>query len=124
MVSGVNWKDKICIGHVPDCDQNLVKFTFSNGYSQWGGDANNGSENLIKMFTDDRSAFSAIPRGDQAISPRQIQLALNLYAEAQQGGRAALVEHQYADEAAGDGGGHRGACGPSPRRRSRRNLQC
>ena len=26
---------------------------FSNGYSQWGGQANNGSENLIKMFADD-----------------------------------------------------------------------
>ena len=53
VVSGIHWKDKICILNVPDCDQNLVKFTFSNGYSQWGGAANNGSENLIKMFADD-----------------------------------------------------------------------
>jgi hypothetical protein len=53
VVSGLHWKDKICVGNVPDCDQNLVKFTFSNGYSQWGGDANNGSENLIKSFADD-----------------------------------------------------------------------
>src|SRR5262245_41104412 len=53
VVSGTHWKDKICIGNVPDCDQNIVKLTFSTGYSQWGGDANNGSENLIKMFADD-----------------------------------------------------------------------
>ena len=53
VVSGIHWKDKICILNVPDCDQNIVKFTFSNGYSQWGGDANNGSENLIMSFNDD-----------------------------------------------------------------------
>jgi hypothetical protein len=51
--SGISWKDKICIVNVPDCDQNLVNFNFSNGYSQWGGRANNGSENFIKMFADD-----------------------------------------------------------------------
>jgi len=51
--SGVRWKDKVCIVNVPDCDQNLVNFNFSNGYSQWGGRANNGSENFIKMFADD-----------------------------------------------------------------------
>ena len=27
--SGIHWKDKVCIGNVPDCDQNLVKFNFS-----------------------------------------------------------------------------------------------
>jgi hypothetical protein len=53
VVSGINWKDKICIGNVPDCGQNLVKFTFSNSYSQWGADANNGSENFITMYADD-----------------------------------------------------------------------
>jgi len=51
--SGVNWKDKVCIVNVPDCAQNLVNFNFSNGYSQWGGRANNGSENFIKAFNDD-----------------------------------------------------------------------
>lgn len=51
--SGINWKDKICILNVPDCDQNLVNFNFSNNYSQWGGRANNGSENFIKAFNDD-----------------------------------------------------------------------
>jgi len=51
--SGIDWKDKVCIQNVPDCGQNLVNFNFSNGYSQWGGRANNGSENFIKMFADD-----------------------------------------------------------------------
>lgn len=51
--SGIHWKDKICLGNVPDCDQNLVRFTFSNGYNAWTGPANNGSENFIKMFADD-----------------------------------------------------------------------
>lgn len=51
--SGINWKDKVCIVNVPDCNQNLVNFNFSNSYSQWGGRANNGSENFIKMFADD-----------------------------------------------------------------------
>ena len=53
VVSGIHWKDKVCIINVPDCDQNIVKFTFSNGYSQWGGDANNGSENLVMSWADD-----------------------------------------------------------------------
>lgn len=53
--SGISWKDKICIGNVPDCDQNLVNFNFSNGYSQWGGRANNGSENAVYSFNDDIS---------------------------------------------------------------------
>jgi hypothetical protein len=51
--SGISWKDKVCLGNVPDCDQNLVNFTYSNGYNQWGGAANNGSENFIKMFAND-----------------------------------------------------------------------
>jgi hypothetical protein len=51
--SGIGWKDKVCVGNVPNCDDNLVQFTFGNGYSSWGGQANNGSENLIKMFADD-----------------------------------------------------------------------
>jgi len=51
--SGVRWKDRICLLNSPNCDENLVNFNFSNGYSQWGGRANNGSENFIKMFADD-----------------------------------------------------------------------
>jgi hypothetical protein len=51
--SGISWKDKICLANTPNCDENLLNFNFSNGYSQWGGRANNGSENFIKMFADD-----------------------------------------------------------------------
>ena len=48
-----NWKSKICLPNVPDCDQNLVVLNFSNGYSTWGGNANNGSENPAYAFNDD-----------------------------------------------------------------------
>src|SRR6185312_10920195 len=27
-----NWKDKFCLPNVPDCNQNLVNLSFSNGY--------------------------------------------------------------------------------------------
>jgi hypothetical protein len=51
-----NWKDKFCLGNVPDCNENLVQL-FSSGtgnpYSQWGGQANNGSENTIYSYNDD-----------------------------------------------------------------------
>lgn len=53
VMSGIDWKDKICVINVPDCSQNLTNFTFSTNYNQWGGPANNGSENLIMMFADD-----------------------------------------------------------------------
>lgn len=48
-----NWKDKLCLPNVPDCNQNLLNFDFSNGYGSWGGRANNGSENTIYGFNDD-----------------------------------------------------------------------
>ena len=59
-----NWKDKFCLPNVPDCDQNLVNLSFSNGYfgqyqqpsafqNQVGGQANNGSENTIYSYNDD-----------------------------------------------------------------------
>lgn len=51
-VSGVNWKDKVCLGNVPDCSQNLLNFDFSD-LSSWGGRANNGSENTIYSYNDD-----------------------------------------------------------------------
>jgi hypothetical protein len=47
-----NWKDKVCLGNVPDCNQNLLNLAFS-GYNSWGAPANNGSENLIIAFNDD-----------------------------------------------------------------------
>jgi hypothetical protein len=50
--SGVHWKDKVCLPNAPDCDQNLVNLRFSE-YSDWGGPANNGSENDIMAFNDD-----------------------------------------------------------------------
>lgn len=51
-VSGINWKDKVCLGNVPDCSQNLLNFDFSD-LSSWGGRANNGSENTIYSYNDD-----------------------------------------------------------------------
>ena len=26
VVSGIDWKDKVCLGNVPDCSQNLLNF--------------------------------------------------------------------------------------------------
>lgn len=50
--SGIHWKDKICLGNVPDCDQNLINLSFSD-LSTWGGNANNGSENTVYSYNDD-----------------------------------------------------------------------
>jgi hypothetical protein len=51
-----NWKDKFCLGNVPNCDENLVNL-FSGGqgnnYSTWGGQADNGSENTVYSYNDD-----------------------------------------------------------------------
>ncbi len=53
-VSGIHWKDKVCLANVPDCDQNLLNVNFnSNGYTGWGGPANNGSENTVYSYNDD-----------------------------------------------------------------------
>ncbi len=51
-----NWKNKFCLGNVPDCNQNLVNlFSGGNGdtYTTWGGQANNGSENTVYSYNDD-----------------------------------------------------------------------
>jgi hypothetical protein len=54
VVSGIDWKSKVCLGNVPDCSQNLLNFDFSgDGLSSWGGRANNGSENTIYSYNDD-----------------------------------------------------------------------
>jgi hypothetical protein len=50
--SGIHWKDKICLGNVPDCDQNLLNLDFGD-LTGWGGRANNGSENTIYSYNDD-----------------------------------------------------------------------
>jgi hypothetical protein len=51
-----NWKNKFCLPNVPDCNDNLVNL-FSGGtgnrYSQWGGPADNGSENTVYAYNDD-----------------------------------------------------------------------
>jgi hypothetical protein len=62
--SAGNWKSKFCLPNVPDCNQNLVNLSFSNGYfgqyqlpitfqNQIGANANNGSENTIYSYNDD-----------------------------------------------------------------------
>lgn len=50
--SGINWKDKVCLGNVPDCGQNLLNLNFGD-ITGWGGQANNGSENTIFSYNDD-----------------------------------------------------------------------
>jgi hypothetical protein len=50
--SGAHWKDKVCLGNVPDCDQNLLNLDFGD-LNGWGGRANNGSENTIFSYNDD-----------------------------------------------------------------------
>jgi hypothetical protein len=50
--SGIDWTDKLCIPGVPDCSQNLGNLRFSE-YSDWGGPANNGSENAVYAFNND-----------------------------------------------------------------------
>ena len=51
-----NWKSKFCLPNVPDCNDNLVNL-FAGGtgntYSQWGGNADNGSENTVYAYNDD-----------------------------------------------------------------------
>jgi len=56
------WKDRLCVTNVPDCNQNLFSATFDTGYffqqgngneNRIGAVANNGSENLVVSFNDD-----------------------------------------------------------------------
>jgi hypothetical protein len=48
-----NWKDKIRLGNVPDCNDSLLNFTFSNSYGVFGGNADNASENTVYGFNDE-----------------------------------------------------------------------
>jgi hypothetical protein len=51
-----NWQNKFCLGNVPNCNENLVQLFYSatnNPYSQWGGQADNGSENTVYSYNDD-----------------------------------------------------------------------
>ena len=52
-LGGYHWKDKVCLAGVPDCDENLLRLSFTEGYNTWGGQANNGSENTVYSFNDD-----------------------------------------------------------------------
>jgi hypothetical protein len=51
-----NWQSKFCLPNVPVCNDNLVQLFYSgtnNPYSQWGGQADNGSENTTYAYNDD-----------------------------------------------------------------------
>jgi hypothetical protein len=53
-----NWKNKFCLGNVPNCDDNLIQLFYNsnstgNPYTAWGGQADNGSENTIYSYNDD-----------------------------------------------------------------------
>ncbi len=52
---GGNWKDKICVPNVPDCNSNLPVITFGSDFTQWGGNGFNGSENPTYSWNDDIS---------------------------------------------------------------------
>ena len=49
---GGNWKDKICIRNVPDCNSNLPILNI-NDFPTFGGSGFNGSENFTYSFNDD-----------------------------------------------------------------------
>ena len=48
-----NWQSKFCLPNVPNCNENLVNFLGQHGYSTWGGQADNGSENTVYSYNDD-----------------------------------------------------------------------
>ena len=51
-----NWKNKFCLTNVPNCNDNLVNLFYGgtgDTYSQWGGNADNGSENTVYAYNDD-----------------------------------------------------------------------
>jgi outer membrane receptor protein involved in Fe transport len=48
-----NWKDKFCISNAPDCNYSLGEIKFTETYTKWGADSNNGSENNVYSFADD-----------------------------------------------------------------------
>jgi len=54
ITEGGNWKDKICIPNVPDCNRNLPVVTLVD-FPQWGGNGFNGSENPVYSFNNDLS---------------------------------------------------------------------
>jgi hypothetical protein len=51
--NGIKWQYKVCLASVPDCDQNISRLSFSEGYNTWASATNNGSENTIYAFNND-----------------------------------------------------------------------
>ena len=49
-----NWKSKVCMPNVIDCNQNFPQITFSE-FTGWGGTSYNGSENPTLSIKDDLS---------------------------------------------------------------------
>ena len=52
-VGAQNWKDRVCLGNVPDCNNNLLNVSFGGDFTNWGGPSDNGSENNTFSFNDD-----------------------------------------------------------------------
>ncbi|MFN9918932.1 MAG: TonB-dependent receptor domain-containing protein [Acidobacteriota bacterium] len=52
-VGAQNWKDIVCLGNVPDCNNNLLNISFGGDFTNWGGPSDNGSENNTYSFNDD-----------------------------------------------------------------------
>ncbi len=51
---GGNWKDKLCMKNVIDCNRNFPVITFTE-FAQWGGDAINGTKQPMWSLKDDLS---------------------------------------------------------------------
>ncbi|MCX6598332.1 MAG: TonB-dependent receptor [Acidobacteria bacterium] len=48
------WKDTVCLGNVPDCNNNLLNVSLAD-FTGWGGPSDNGSDNAVYSFNDDFS---------------------------------------------------------------------
>ena len=53
-VGAQNWKDKVCLANVPDCNNNLLNVSIGD-FTSWGGPSDNGSDNAVYSFNDDFS---------------------------------------------------------------------
>jgi hypothetical protein len=52
------WKDKVCMKNVFDCNANLTMVDLTSEFTQWGGPADNGSDNIVVGFNDDMTFIS------------------------------------------------------------------
>lgn len=48
------WKDTVCLGNVPDCNNNLLNVSIGD-FASWAGPSDNGSDNAVYSFNDDFS---------------------------------------------------------------------